>query len=228
MLKKIINFSLNNKLAIWILSIIVIFMGIYSGLNMKQEAIPDITLPNLSVVTTYPGAAPDVVAKDVTEPIEQRVQNLNGVELFMSSSYANASSVMIQFDYGTDMDKATTEVQEALENLSLPDSASDPDVMRISFNAMPVMAASISDSDRSLEELTELIEKEVLPSLEGIDGLAEAQMAGQQIQEVSITFDQKALAEHGLTEDTVEQLIQGSSVTFPLGLTTFDKSEKMS
>lgn len=226
MLKKIINFSLNNKLAIWILSIIVIFMGIYSGLNMKQEAIPDITLPNLSVVTTYPGAAPDVVAKDVTEPIEQRVQNLNGVELFMSSSYANASSVMIQFDYGTDMDKATTEVQEALENLSLPDSASDPDVMRISFNAMPVMAASISDSDRSLEELTELIEKEVLPSLEGIDGLAEAQMAGQQIQEVSITFDQKALAEHGLTEDTVEQLIQGSSVTFPLGLTTFDKSEK--
>lgn len=225
-MKRIIDFSLNNKLAVWILSIIVIFTGIYSGLNMKQEAIPDISLPNLSIVTTYPGAAPDVVADDVTEPIEQRIQNINGVEIMMSSSYANASSVMVQFDYGTDMDKAEIEVQDALDDLSLPEMAEAPDIMRISFNAMPVMAASISDEELSLEALTELIEKNVLPQLEGIDGLSEAQIAGHQSEEVSVVFDEEALTEYNISEEEVEQIIQASNVVFPLGLTAFDKEEK--
>src|SRR5699024_3146201 len=154
MLKKIIDFTLNNKLAIWILTILVVFTGLYSGLNMKQETIPNIGLPNLSVMTVYPGAAPDVVADDVTDPIEQRLKNLENVEGIQSTSLANASSVMMEFDYGTDMDKAINEVQEELNNLSLPDIAEDPEVTRISFDQMPIMAVSISDSERTLEELT--------------------------------------------------------------------------
>src|SRR5690625_6446510 len=125
-LKKIIDFSLNNKFAIWILTIMVIVMGLFSGLNMKQEMMPNISLPNLSVITTYPGAAPDEVADDVTIPIEQRVQNLNGVEIIASSSSANASSIQIQSHYGTDMDKATTELKEALDGLDLPESVHQP------------------------------------------------------------------------------------------------------
>lgn len=226
MLKRFIDFSLNNKLAIWILSIIVIFAGIYSGLNMKQESIPDISLPNLSVVTAYPGAAPDVVDEDVTAPIEQRIENIEGVEIVMSSSNANASSVMVQFDYGTDMDKAEMEVQDAIDNISLPEMVEDPDVMRISFNEMPVIAASISDEDLSLEELTDVVEDKVLPKLEGINGLSEAGMAGHQTEEVTVTYDEDALAEHNLTEEDVEQIIEASNVVFPLGLTSFDKDEK--
>ena len=97
-MKNIINFSLNNKFAVWILTIMVVVAGLYSGFNMKQETIPNITLPNVSIITTYPGAAPDEVAEKVTVPIEQRIQNLNGVELVSSSSLANASSVQIQFN----------------------------------------------------------------------------------------------------------------------------------
>lgn len=220
-MKKIIDFSLNNKFAIWILTVMVIVMGLFSGLNMKQEMMPNITLPNLSVITTYPGAAPDEIAEDVTIPIEQRLQNLHGVELVSSSSMANASSIQIQFDYGTDMDKAVNEVQESLDGLKLPDSAQDPEVMRISLDAFPVMSVSVSDSDHSLEELTAIIENNVVPSLEGIDGLSEVQIAGQQMQEVMINFDEEKLAEHGLTEETINQLIQGSDITFPLGLTDF-------
>lgn len=226
MLKKVIDFSLNNKLAIWILSIIVIFMGLYSGLNMKQETMPNITLPNVSVLTTYPGAAPDVVAEDVTVPIEQRIQNLENVEIVLSSSLANASSVHVQFDYGTDMDKAVMEIREALEDVQLPDGADTPDVARISINAFPVMAVSVSDTDQTLEQLTATIENNVIPQLESIDGLQEAQITGQQIQEVSLTFLEDELNKYGLTAETVEQLIQGSDVIFPLGLTTFDKEVK--
>ncbi|UFU00632.1 efflux RND transporter permease subunit [Radiobacillus kanasensis] len=225
-MKKIIDFSLNNKFAIWLLTIMVTAAGLYAGLNMKQETMPNITLPNVSIITTYPGAAPGEVAEEVTEPIEQRVQNLSGVELVSSSSMANASSVQIQFDFDTNMDNAEDEVKDVLEDLSLPEGVSDPEVSRLSLNAFPVMALSVSNPDLSLEELTTEVEGNVLPVLEGVDGVADVQISGQQVQEVSMKFNQDALTQYGLTEDTVKQIIQGSKVSFPLGLTNFDGEVK--
>jgi len=224
--KKFIDFSLNNKFAIWILTIMVIVMGLFSGLNMKQEMMPNINLPNLSVITTYPGAAPDDVAEEVTVPIEQRIQDLEGVELVSSSSLANASTVQIEFDFDTDMDEAENEVQKALSDISLPEEATDPEVSRLSLDAFPVLSVSVSDSNHSLEELTTTIEDDIVPALEGIDGLSEAQIAGQQLQEVTIKFDEDKLLEHNLTEDTITQLIEASDISFPLGLTNFDGDVK--
>src|SRR5699024_1492920 len=131
----------------------VIFMGMFSGFNMKQELMPNINLPVLSVVTTYPGAAPDEIMEKVTEPIEQRVQNVQDVELVSSSSLANASSVQIEFDFNTDMDQAAIDVKEALEGLSLPEGVEDPNVMSMSLDEFPIFSLSISDSDHSPKEL---------------------------------------------------------------------------
>src|SRR5690625_3185281 len=129
-------------------------IGLFSGLNMKQEMMPNINWPSLSVITTHPGAAPDDVAEEVTVPIEQRIQNLEGVELVSSSSLANASTVQIEFDFDTDMDEAENEVQKALSDISLPEEATDPEVSRLSLDAFPVLSVSVSDSNHSLEELT--------------------------------------------------------------------------
>ncbi|MEN1966683.1 efflux RND transporter permease subunit [Lentibacillus sp. N15] len=225
-MKSIINFALNNKFAIWILTILVVVTGLYSGMNMKQETMPDITLPNISVVTTYPGAAPDEVTEKVSEPIEQTVQNLEGIETVYSSSMANASSIQLEFDFDTDMDEALNEVKEAVSNTDLPDGAEDPNVSRLSINAFPVIALSISNPDQSMEALTNTVEKDVVPALKGIDGVSDVQVTGQQLQKVTIDFDQKKLDKYGLTEETVQQLIQGSDITYPLGLTNFDKEVK--
>ena len=225
-LKNIINFSLNNKFAVWILTIMVVVAGLYSGFNMKQEMIPNITLPNVSIITTYPGAAPDEVSEQVTIPIEQRIQNLNGVELVSSSSLANASSVQIQFTYKTDMDEATNEVKDALSNLSLPNGAQDPQVTRISLNAMPVLALSISGGNKTVEELTASVEENVLPVLEGVEGVSDVQISGQQLKKVTIDFDEEKLTQYGLTQETIQQIIQASNLTFPLGLTNFDGKVK--
>ncbi|WP_269409872.1 efflux RND transporter permease subunit [Lentibacillus daqui] len=225
-MKRIINFALNNKFAIWILTILVVVTGLYSGMNMKQETMPDITLPNISVMTTYPGAAPDEVAEKVSEPIEQVVQNLEGVETVSSSSMENASSVQLEFDFDTDMDEALNDVSEAVTKADLPDGAEDPDVSRISINAFPVIALSISNPDQSQEQLTKTVEKDVVSGLQGIDGVSDVQVTGQQLQKVTIDFDDDKLEKYGLDEDTVEQLIQGSDTTYPLGLTNFDDEVK--
>src|SRR5690625_5828083 len=137
-----------------------------------------------------------------------------------------ASTVQIEFDFDTDMDEAENEVQKALSDISLPEEATDPEVSRLSLDAFPVLSVSISDSNHSLEELTTTIEDDIVPALEGIDGLSEAQIAGQQLQEVTIKFDEDKLLEHNLTEDTITQLIEATDISFPLGLTNFDVDVK--
>lgn len=221
-LRKIIDFSIKNKFAVWILTVLVAVMGTYTGMTMKQELMPDITLPNISIITTYPGASPDEVTEQVTIPIEQRVEFLEGVKFVSSSSAANYSSLFLEFDYSKDMDVAKSDIKEALEELVLPDGVSKPQVSKLDLNAFPVLALSISNTDISMDELTKIIENEIFPDIQSLTGVADVQITGQQIKKANIVFDEKKLAEYGLTEETIEQILAGSKASIPVGLTNFD------
>lgn len=225
-MKGVINFALKNKLAVWLLTIIVTIAGLYAGTNMKLETLPNINTPLVTITTIYPGATPDEVADKVTKPIEQRVKNLQGVDVVSSTSFANASSVQIEYNYSKDMDKAVAEVKEAMGKLQLPEGVKDPDISRLSFNAFPVISLSVSDEKKSLAELTDLVEKEFVPSLEGVEGVASVSIAGQQVEEVQLKFKEDELKKYGLTEDTITNIIKGSNVSMPLGLYTIDKKQK--
>ncbi|MBO9131217.1 efflux RND transporter permease subunit [Bacillus sp. 165] len=225
-MKGVINFALKNKLAVWLLTIIVTIAGLYAGTNMKLETLPDITIPSVTITTIYPGAAPQEVADKVTEPIEQRVKNLPGVDVVSSYSFANASSIQIEYNYSKDMDKALTEAKEAVGKINLPDGVQSPAVSRISFNAFPVITFSVTDKSKSLAELTKLVDKEVVPQLEGLEGVSSVDIAGQYMQEVQLSFKQDELNKYGLSADTVQNIIKGSAVSIPAGLYTFNDKEK--
>jgi hydrophobic/amphiphilic exporter-1 (mainly G- bacteria), HAE1 family len=222
----IINFVLKNKFAVWLMTIIIIVAGLYSGFNMKLETLPNINTPVVTITTVYPGATPEDVADKVSEPIEQRVQNLNGVSVVSSTSYQNASAVQIEYKYSKDMDEAKREVEDAVSDISFPDEVNDPEVSRLSLNAFPVIALSVSDENQSLSELTKTVEGTIIPEFEGLDGVASVQASGQEVQEGQIVFDQDKLDQYGLTEDTVKNIIQGSDISQPLGLYTFDDTQK--
>ena len=213
-------------MAIWLLTFIITAAGLYSGTQMKLETIPDITIPIVSVTTIYPGATPDQVAVDVSEPLEKAVAGISGVSSTSSTSYQNASSLQIEFDYGTDMDNAESEVEEALANVNLPEATMDPDVGRISINAFPILAISVSDDEASLEELTRKVVDSLIPSIEAIDGVSSATASGQQIEEISLTFDKEKMASLNLDEETVKMIIQGSDLKMPLGLFQFGDEEQ--
>ncbi|SIS13881.1 hydrophobic/amphiphilic exporter-1, HAE1 family [Peribacillus simplex] len=225
-MNSIIKFSLKNKLAIWLLTIIIVAAGLYSGLNMKQETIPSISTPLISISTVYPGAAPEEVADKLTDQIEQKVTNLPGVELVSSSSMANASSVQLQYDYDTDMDDAVKEVKEALEKLELPEGVDAPSVSKLELNAFPVVALSVTDKGSDLPALTKNVEEVLVPKLEGIDGVTSVSISGQQVNEGSLVFDEEKMAQYGLDEDTVKKVIQAANVNMPLGIYNFDDKEK--
>lgn len=225
-MQKITSFSVNNKFAVWLMTIILTAAGLFAGLTMKLETLPDITTPTVSVTTIYPGASPEQVLEEVSTVLEDRLQNLNGVEQVRSSSFQNASNIQIDYDFSTDMDEAEQQVKDALSNVELPESAQDPQVSRLSFDAFPVIGAAISDESLDLAELTKLVEEEVQPALEGVEGAQTVQIAGQEIRRVELQFDQEALAEYNLTEDTVKQLIQANDARIALGLYELGDTEQ--
>ena len=147
-----IKFSLNNKFAILLMTIIILLGGIYSAFKMKLELLPDITTPVITITTPYPGATPESVLENVTEPVEKEVQNLEGVQNVTSQSLENASAITLEYTYQTDMDEAETELRKKLEALDLPDGVQDPDMSRMSMYSFPVVSYSISDKDDDLEK----------------------------------------------------------------------------
>lgn len=225
-MKAIIRFVLNNKFAVWLLTIIVAAAGLYAGLNMKEETIPDISTPVLTVSTSYPGAAPKEVADDVGEPIEHRVENLSGVDTVDSSSSQNASMIQIEYNFSKDMDKAEKEAKDALDDLDLPDEAQDPEVSRISIDAFPILSLSVSNGDQSLAKLSDTVEDKVVPELEGTEGVSSVEVSGQKVNKVELKLHDKKLDKYSLDEDAVKKAIQGSAQSFPLGILQFDDSEK--
>ncbi|CJH01768.1 Swarming motility protein SwrC [Streptococcus pneumoniae] len=143
-----------------------------------------------------------------------------------SSSFQNASSIQVEYDFDKNMEKAETEIKEALTNVKLPEGVKDPKVSRVNFNAFPVISLSVASKNESLATLTENVEKNVVPGLKGLDGVASVQIAGQQVDEVQLVFKKDKMKELGLSEDTVKNVIKGSDVSLPLGLYTFKDTEK--
>ena len=215
-----IKFSLNNKFAILLMTIIILLGGIYSAFKMKLELLPDITTPVITITTPYPGATPESVLENVTEPVE-KVQNLEGVQNVTSQSLENASAITLEYTYQTDMDEAETELRKKLEALDLPDGVQDPDMSRMSMYSFPVVSYSISDKDDDLEKVTKQMQSDLIPKLEKVDGVQNVSLSGQTLEEVNLEFDQNELTKRGMSEDEVLQYIDGATKESPLGLYTF-------
>ncbi|MFD1706119.1 efflux RND transporter permease subunit [Siminovitchia sediminis] len=225
-MKGFVNFVIKNKLAVWLLTIIITVSGIYSGTRMKTETIPDISIPFLMVTGVYPGATPEQVMEDISMPIEKAVEGLDHVKAVYSNSYSNMASIQVEYDYGIDMDEAKRELNSVLESIDLPEEAEEPATSTISMNMMPVVALSVSSTEEDIVELTSTVEESLLPKIEKLDGVASATITGQHIEEIDLTYDQERLEQLGLTEDDVKEMIQASNMAVSLGLQEFEEGEQ--
>ncbi|MFJ7647951.1 efflux RND transporter permease subunit [Lysinibacillus sp. NPDC097279] len=225
-MKGLVNFVLKNKLAVWLLTIIITVSGIYSGTRMKMESIPDISIPYLIVMGVYPGATPEQVMNELSIPFEKSIESLEDVKAVYSTSSSNIAQVQVEYDYGIDMDEKKRQLESALDNVKLPEGAQEPTIMAISMNMMPVVALSVSSSKEDIVDLTSTVEDILLPKIEKIDGVASATITGQHIEQVSFKYDEEKMATLGLTEDTVKQMIQASDMSLSLGLYQFTVGEQ--
>jgi len=211
------NFSLKNVSAIIILCILVLIGGTYSVLSLKKETMPDINIPIVSVVTVYPGASPSDIQNRLTIPLENLISNVEGVKNINSTSSENFSSIVVEFDYSSDMNEKQKKVEDSIKSIKLPDNVESPKIMRINFSAMPSLNLSISDDKLKPEELEKKIRDKILPNLTAIEGVGQVQIASESKESIYIKLDTAKLKKYNITSQTITQLIQANNISIPSG-----------
>lgn len=190
-MKQIINFMIGNKLAVWILTILLVVWGIFASTSIKYESIPNISLPTLSISAVYPNATPEQVADDVSKPLENAISSIDGVDSVSSSSSQNMASITVNYNYDTDLDDAQAALEKALKSVTLPDGVEEPSVMQFSSSSMPILAVSVSTDDGDLKTASTYVEDSIQPALEKIDGVGQLTVTGQAAYEIELTFNEK-------------------------------------
>ena len=212
--------SLKNRALIALVTIVAAIFGGLALVNLEQELIPSIEFPQLSVVTTYPGASPEVVSNDVSAPIESALQGIPGLESTTATSTTNASIIQAAFTYGTDLATAEQKITQAINRIksSLPANV-EPNVVSFSFDDLPVIQLAVTGYDDEATIQSQL-EASVIPDLEDIDGVSSAGIVGGRGERVTITPDAAALAEDGYTQQAITDALDQNGVLFPGGTVT--------
>lgn len=209
--------SLRNRALIALITIVSAVFGGLALTNLKQELIPSLELPALVVMTTYPGASPEVVENDVSTPIENAIQGVPGLESSSATSTTDASIVQAMFAYGTDLATAEQKMQQAINRISrqLPDDVS-PQVLSVSIDDFPVIQIAVTgfgDSETAQQDL----ETTVIPELEDVDGVNAAQIVGGVGQRITITPDEQKLLAAGQSTQAIRQALQQNGALLPGG-----------
>ncbi|MGA8117675.1 MAG: efflux RND transporter permease subunit [Actinocatenispora sp.] len=202
--------SLANRSLVALITVVIIGFGLFSIPSLRQQLLPSLEFPIAAVTVTYPGASPEVVEQQVTAPIEDGIQSIPGLDSVTSTSRSGSASILVQFDYGTDLDDATGKVEQVINRLEsqLPDSAQSS-VFAGSTDSLPVMVLAASGS-LDQRELGRRLNDNVAPKIRKIEGVKDADVTGVRDEEVSVTPDTKKLAAAGLSASAVVTALQGS------------------
>jgi HAE1 family hydrophobic/amphiphilic exporter-1 len=211
--------SLRNRSLIGLAVVAVIIFGAISIGSLKEELIPDLTFPYLTVFTSQQGASPTDVEKNITTPLEQAIKNSSGVKEYDSFSNEGMSIITVQYEFGTDMKAKEAEVQQSVAGTQLPATATPPDVSVLNFGAMPVVQLAVSSS-LPPQELATLLGTKVVPRLQGIAGVQAVTLSGVQQMQLQITLKPKEVARLGVTPEQIATAIQQANLTSGAGAVT--------
>ncbi|MEV0781164.1 efflux RND transporter permease subunit [Streptomyces sp. NPDC050428] len=212
------RFSLAQRALIGLISIIAIVFGAIAIPQLKQQLLPSIELPMVSVLAPYQGASPDVVEKQVVEPIEASIEAVDGITGVTSTASEGNAVIMASFDFGGDDSKQlVADIQQAVNRAraQLPEDV-DPQVIAGSTDDIPTVVLAAS-SGEDQQALADRLERTVVPALEDIDGVAQVTIDGVRDLQVSVTPDEKKLAAAGLNSMALSEALKAGGATLPAG-----------
>ena len=177
---RITRASLRFKWVTIILSIVFIVGGIFAATQLKQELLPKIEFPQSVILAMNSGMGLEEMLDQVTIPIEEAVQDIDGVVNIESTTSNGVSVVVVLNEFGVDIEAMREEISQAVEALSFPEGMETPEMLSFSLSDLPIAALSFSSPDLSLLELKELAEAEIVPVLEAVESVADVQVSGGQ------------------------------------------------
>ncbi|WP_328621700.1 efflux RND transporter permease subunit [Streptomyces sp. NBC_00354] len=219
------RFSLAQRALIGLVSITALLFGAIAIPQLKQQLLPSIELPMVSVLAPYQGASPDVVEKQVIEPIEATLKGVDGITGITSTASEGNALIMAKFDYGDSGTKQlVADVQQAVNRarVRLPAEV-DPQVVAGSTDDIPTVVLAVT-SDKDQQALADQLNRSVVPVLEDIEGVGQVSVDGVQDLRVAVTPDNAKLAAAGLDGAALAQGLQAGGATVPAG--SFDEAGK--
>ncbi|MET8662285.1 efflux RND transporter permease subunit [Streptomyces griseus] len=219
------RFSLAQRALIGLISIVALVFGAIAIPQLKQQLLPTIELPMVSVLAPYQGASPDVVEKQVVEPLENSLKAVDGVEGITSTASEGNALIMATFDFGDEGTKQlVADIQQAVNRAraQLPDGV-DPQVVAGSTDDIPTVVLAVT-SDKDQQVLADQLDRTVVPALQDIEGVGQVTVDGVRDLQVSVVPDDKKLAGAGLDAGTLAQALQAGGATVPAG--AFSESGK--
>lgn len=197
----------------------LIVFGLSSVFSSKLELTPDMEMPMEVIVTVYPGANPEDIDELVTKPIEDEVSTLNSVKSINSYSNENMSFILLQYEYGTDMDKAYSDLKKKTDTLAstLPDDVQDPIVMEFNINDMASISLSVNND--SAENLYNYVDQKIAPELEKLSSVASVDISGGRGEYIKVELIQEKLEQYHLSMNSVVTALASADLSYPAGST---------
>jgi HAE1 family hydrophobic/amphiphilic exporter-1 len=215
---KIPEISVNRKVTTAMMAMILVVFGLIAFTSLGLDFFPDIEFPTVSVVTSYTGASSEDIENTITRPLEQIVNTIGRVKKVTSMTIEGASVIMVEFEWGTNLDFAAQDIRDqiGLYRNFIPEEASDPLVVKYNLGQMPIIFGGIT-ANRPTFELKELIEDEVTPRLERIDGVASAQVFSMDTREILVDIDKAALESLNISLDQILLTLNMENLNLPGG-----------
>ncbi len=217
---KLIEVATRRRVAISMLAVTLVLFGLIALKDLKVNLLPDLSYPTLTVRTEYRGAAPEEIETLLTRPVEEAVGVVKNVLSVKSVSRAGQSDVILEFAWGTDMDRAGLDVREKLEILQLPLEASRPLLLRFNPATDPIMrfglTSSVSD-EASLKALRRFAEEEIKKLIEPVEGVAAVKISGGLEDEIQIEIDQRKMAQLNLSLEELSSRLAAENVNVSAG-----------
>lgn len=216
-MSRLSQFAVSRRSVTLLLAAALFIGGISAWGSLKQELLPDIQFPILTIIAPYPGASAGDVADQVAKPIERAIGGVPRLERMQSTSANSLALVVAQFAFGTDVKETRATIEQNLRSAGLPAGVT-PQVAALDINASPVIVASIAASDgASLESVAQIARTEIVPELQSLDGVASADLTGGLEQRVVITLDPAKLADAGVSISQVVGVLQANNLVVPSG-----------
>jgi CzcA family heavy metal efflux pump len=213
------KFALRNPITVLMAVLMVVILGAVSFSKMPVDMFPEITFPSITVATFYKGANPRDIERMVTYPVEKAVSTVNGVKYVSSISRQGASLVTINFNWGTNLDSAQSDVLQAvnLVRSDLPKEVENPIIRKFDISQISVVFIALMGGGLNEGQLYDLAYNTVEPEIEHVTNVASARVVGGKIREIYVHFDRERLQAFGLSPDNVIQAVQQANLIMPTG-----------
>lgn len=202
-----------------VITLVMVIVGIMGYMNLPVRWIPNVSVPQISIQTSYPGASARLVESDVTKVLEGSLSGINGIEMLTSRSRQGSSQISITFKLGRNMDVAVEDIRSSIERVrgGLPKDADNPLVVKANTENMPVLYLVFHNPNYTARELSDYVDKYIVPTFETIDGVGNVDVYGKRISAMRISLDPAKMAGAKVTVDEVTQLLRDQNASIPSG-----------